>query len=196
MIRSIEKFSDLIRNKTRDLPACSIVPQQTTLPRVPHILSNLVIYTMWYTQKMVWRKNRLFSESHKQRQAQRRSWTECTSQSEWRKLSLERHGWFLSRWRAILISFLNLLWRILSSLPSTLRYCKLNCLDQKLMPDHTKGIDMILGTLYMSTFVSLSNEYLYSYAVYACTKVWQQKQGQVISFIPTWLASGIEVSFF
>jgi hypothetical protein len=30
-IRSIETFSDLIRNQTHDLPACSIVPQTTTL---------------------------------------------------------------------------------------------------------------------------------------------------------------------
>jgi hypothetical protein len=29
---SIEKFSDFLGNRTRDLPACSIVPQPTTLP--------------------------------------------------------------------------------------------------------------------------------------------------------------------
>jgi hypothetical protein len=33
-IRSIEKSNDLIGNWTSDLPACSIVPQLTTLPRV------------------------------------------------------------------------------------------------------------------------------------------------------------------
>jgi hypothetical protein len=33
--RPIEKSNDLIGNRTRDLPACSIVPQRTTLPRVP-----------------------------------------------------------------------------------------------------------------------------------------------------------------
>jgi hypothetical protein len=32
-IRSIEKSNELIGNRTRDLPACSIVPQPTTLPR-------------------------------------------------------------------------------------------------------------------------------------------------------------------
>jgi hypothetical protein len=32
-ITSIEKSSDLIRNQTRYLPACSIVPQTTTLMR-------------------------------------------------------------------------------------------------------------------------------------------------------------------
>jgi hypothetical protein len=31
------KTNDLIRNWTRDLPACSIVPQPTTLPRTPFI---------------------------------------------------------------------------------------------------------------------------------------------------------------
>jgi hypothetical protein len=35
MIRSIEESSDLIRNRTRDLPAYSIVPQSSTLPRAP-----------------------------------------------------------------------------------------------------------------------------------------------------------------
>jgi hypothetical protein len=35
-IRSIDKSSDLIGNRTRDLPACSIVPQPTTLPRAPY----------------------------------------------------------------------------------------------------------------------------------------------------------------
>jgi hypothetical protein len=34
-IRSIEKSSELIGNRTRDLPACSTVPQSTTLPRAP-----------------------------------------------------------------------------------------------------------------------------------------------------------------
>jgi hypothetical protein len=34
-IRSREKSSDLIRNQTHDLPACSIVPQPTTV-HVPH----------------------------------------------------------------------------------------------------------------------------------------------------------------
>jgi hypothetical protein len=34
-IWSIEKSTDLIGNRTRDLPACSIVPQPTTLPSTP-----------------------------------------------------------------------------------------------------------------------------------------------------------------
>jgi hypothetical protein len=33
-IRSIEKSNDLIGNRICDLPACSVVPQPTTLPRV------------------------------------------------------------------------------------------------------------------------------------------------------------------
>jgi hypothetical protein len=36
-VRSIKKSSD-IGNRTRDLPACSTVPQPTTLPRAPNIL--------------------------------------------------------------------------------------------------------------------------------------------------------------
>jgi hypothetical protein len=31
----LKKSSDLIGNRTRDLPACSMVPQPTTLPRTP-----------------------------------------------------------------------------------------------------------------------------------------------------------------
>jgi hypothetical protein len=31
--RSIENPNDLTRTRTRDLPACTIVPQPTTLPR-------------------------------------------------------------------------------------------------------------------------------------------------------------------
>jgi hypothetical protein len=34
-IRSIEKSNDLIRNRNRDLPACSMVPQPTMLPCAP-----------------------------------------------------------------------------------------------------------------------------------------------------------------
>jgi hypothetical protein len=33
----LKKLNDLIGNRTRDLPACSIVPQPTTLPLVPQI---------------------------------------------------------------------------------------------------------------------------------------------------------------
>jgi hypothetical protein len=36
-IRSIEKSNDLIGNRTRDIPACSRVPQPTSLPRTPLI---------------------------------------------------------------------------------------------------------------------------------------------------------------
>jgi hypothetical protein len=32
-VKSIEESNDLIGNRTRDLPACSIVPQPTTVPR-------------------------------------------------------------------------------------------------------------------------------------------------------------------
>jgi hypothetical protein len=32
----LKEISDLIGNRTRELPACSIVPQPTTLPRASH----------------------------------------------------------------------------------------------------------------------------------------------------------------
>jgi hypothetical protein len=40
-IRSVEKFNDFIGNRSRDLPACSIVPQPTTLPRAPNVVVTL-----------------------------------------------------------------------------------------------------------------------------------------------------------
>ena len=33
----MKKSNDTIGNRTRDLPACSAVPQPTALPRAPHI---------------------------------------------------------------------------------------------------------------------------------------------------------------
>jgi hypothetical protein len=44
-IRSIENSNDLIGIRTRDLPACSMVPQPTTQPRAPsdpEFLSNFI----------------------------------------------------------------------------------------------------------------------------------------------------------
>jgi hypothetical protein len=35
MIMSMKKSNETIRNKTRDLPACSAVPQPTAPPRTP-----------------------------------------------------------------------------------------------------------------------------------------------------------------
>jgi hypothetical protein len=39
MVRSIEKSNDLIGNRTRDLPACGILPQPTTLPHTSLLLT-------------------------------------------------------------------------------------------------------------------------------------------------------------
>jgi hypothetical protein len=36
-VGKFKKCSDLTGNRTRKLPACSIVPQRTTLPRAPYI---------------------------------------------------------------------------------------------------------------------------------------------------------------
>jgi hypothetical protein len=46
----LKKSNDLIRNRTRGLPACSIVPQPTTLPRAPY--SNVVYekFVLWYSE--------------------------------------------------------------------------------------------------------------------------------------------------
>jgi hypothetical protein len=43
-IRSTNKLNDLIGNLTRDLPACSIVPEPTTLPRAPTHLKFKSVY--------------------------------------------------------------------------------------------------------------------------------------------------------
>jgi len=36
----MKNFSDTIANRTRDLPACSAVPQPTALPRAPNELTS------------------------------------------------------------------------------------------------------------------------------------------------------------
>jgi hypothetical protein len=43
-IRSIEKSNHLIGNRIRDLPACSIVPQPTTLLRAPRYIRILYLF--------------------------------------------------------------------------------------------------------------------------------------------------------
>jgi hypothetical protein len=40
-IKSTEKSNDLIGNRTRDLPACRMVPQPTTLPRVSEVIGRI-----------------------------------------------------------------------------------------------------------------------------------------------------------
>jgi hypothetical protein len=39
----LKKFNELIGTRTRDLPACSIAPQLTTLPRTPQSKSHAEI---------------------------------------------------------------------------------------------------------------------------------------------------------
>jgi hypothetical protein len=51
-MKSIDKFSDLIGNQRRDLPACSIVPQPTMLPRAP-LFSWLIIKIAYFTNILV-----------------------------------------------------------------------------------------------------------------------------------------------
>jgi hypothetical protein len=52
---SIKNSNDTIRNRSRDLPICTAVPQPTALPRVPQILeldrnisnvSNFIIFSV------------------------------------------------------------------------------------------------------------------------------------------------------
>jgi hypothetical protein len=53
-IRLIEKSNELIENRTRDLPACSIVPQPTAPPRIPvshESRKNLWAYTRRQTSR-------------------------------------------------------------------------------------------------------------------------------------------------
>jgi hypothetical protein len=44
-IRSVENFCDLIGNRTRDLPACSIGPRAFTQKRYPEFYKLLSCYT-------------------------------------------------------------------------------------------------------------------------------------------------------
>jgi hypothetical protein len=50
-ILKVEKSSDLIGNRTRDLPASSIMPQPTTLPRasICRVIQNLYSYRRNYS---------------------------------------------------------------------------------------------------------------------------------------------------
>jgi len=41
---SMKNFNDTIENRTRDLPACSAVPQPTAPPRAPHNHTRKYIY--------------------------------------------------------------------------------------------------------------------------------------------------------
>jgi hypothetical protein len=41
----LKTYNDLIGNQTRDLPACSIVPQPSTLQRAPRLAGILNIYS-------------------------------------------------------------------------------------------------------------------------------------------------------
>jgi hypothetical protein len=43
-----EKCNDLIGTRTRDLPACSLVSQPTTLPRDPNFLQNYYYYIFMF----------------------------------------------------------------------------------------------------------------------------------------------------
>jgi hypothetical protein len=57
-IRSIEKSNGLMSKRTRDLPACSIVPQPTTLPTAPSNMIVMIIfgevYTFWNSSLCSW----------------------------------------------------------------------------------------------------------------------------------------------
>jgi len=43
---SMKNSSDIIGNRTRDLPACSAVPQPTAPPRAPFLLLVTTVYTI------------------------------------------------------------------------------------------------------------------------------------------------------
>jgi hypothetical protein len=52
--KSIEKPSDLIGTRTRDIPSCSIVPQPTTLPHAPEIYAVERLYLKTYVH-FIWK---------------------------------------------------------------------------------------------------------------------------------------------
>jgi hypothetical protein len=49
-IDKVKKLNDLIGNRIRDLPACSIMPQPNTLPCAPIKHSHNFIFTTWHWQ--------------------------------------------------------------------------------------------------------------------------------------------------
>jgi hypothetical protein len=53
-VRSIEKSNDLIGLRTHDLPACSIVPQPTTLPRALRLYMSISVKQYWKDFQHIW----------------------------------------------------------------------------------------------------------------------------------------------
>jgi hypothetical protein len=49
----LKKSNDLIRTQTRDLPACSIMPQPTKLPRAQliHVLAYYLFLCLWFVHR-------------------------------------------------------------------------------------------------------------------------------------------------
>ena len=60
-IRSTKNSSDIIGTRTRDIPACSAVPQPTSPPRTPKSCVDCVLNVMVHAQKsdFVFRRNEL-----------------------------------------------------------------------------------------------------------------------------------------
>jgi hypothetical protein len=59
-LRKLKKSNDLIRNRIRDLPACSTVPQLTTLLRAPGYNGGIIKF---WTQLSQLTLNHLFNET-------------------------------------------------------------------------------------------------------------------------------------
>jgi hypothetical protein len=53
----LKKFNDLIRNRTRDLPVCSVVPQPSTLPRAPLSLCSISTFPCPWMSRAQWQCN-------------------------------------------------------------------------------------------------------------------------------------------
>jgi hypothetical protein len=56
-LSEFEKSNDLVENRTREFPTCSIVPQPTTLPRAPS--QNAVAEAMGVSVTLLWKWNKM-----------------------------------------------------------------------------------------------------------------------------------------
>jgi hypothetical protein len=71
---SIEKSNDVMKNRTRDLPACSIVPQPITLPRAPKSDGKLLdtLTGLQQTQSLSWKTKGMRKRKKTMRNRRRR----------------------------------------------------------------------------------------------------------------------------
>ena len=81
---SMKNSNDTIGNRTRDLPACSAVPQPTAPPRAPSAIYTHYYYCCWKTQMIKWECILLCTRCVTKLNTARKKWRTAV----WRSLTL------------------------------------------------------------------------------------------------------------